>query len=88
MNTKYILAIFLILISLSIFSNATAYDINTDLDVNQFQADDYLDLTESAVGESLRSTAKNSDFIIAVLVIGAFASLLIIIIVAVLKRKG
>ena len=87
MNLKYILAFFLILISLSTFSIAVPYDIDSDLDVNQFEADDYLDLTQSALGEGLRTTAKNVDFIVVVFVIGAFALLLITILFLAVKKR-
>lgn len=87
MNIKYILAVFLILVSLSNFSMATAYDIETDLDVNQFDGDDYLDLTQSAVGEGMRTTTKNTDFILAVVVGGSLLSIILFGIVWVLKRR-
>lgn len=87
LNLKYILAFFLILISLSNFSIATPYDIETDLDVNQFEASDYLDLTQAGVGEGLRTTAKNTEFILAIIVIGALAVILITVLVMVLKKR-
>ncbi len=88
LNIKHILAVLFILVILSNFSFSTAYEIETDLDVNKFEADDYLDLTQSAIGEGLRTTSKNVDWIPAVLVIGFFALLILSVITVVIKRKN
>lgn len=58
--------------SLSVF--ATPYNISDDKDINKFQSSDYLDLTKAGLGESLRTGAKNTDFVMAVVALGLILS--------------
>ena len=85
---KKIVGLSLILLIFLNFVSAVAYDIDADLDVNKFASSDYLELTKSAVGEGMRTTAINTDFILAVLVIGTLGAVIIGgVIFAVKKRR-
>jgi len=84
---KKITAIAIFLIILSNFIIATGYDISSDKDLNEFESDDYMDLTQSAVGEGLRTTTINFEFIIAVLILSAFAIVILFAIIYATKKK-
>ncbi len=65
-----------------------AYDINNDLDVNQFDADDYLDLTQATMGEGMRSTAVNIEFIIAAFIFFMFLTAITILVGWQVKKRS
>lgn len=59
---NYLKVGFFLLLFIS-FTYATAYDIAQDQDTNEYNTNDYKELTESAIGEGLLVTAKNPDWI-------------------------
>lgn len=84
---KKILTIAILIILLTTTVLSVGYDINKDKDVNKFEADDYLDLGKAAVGETTRSAAKNSDWIVGAFVIGGLAAIGVIILVYIIRRR-